>query len=108
MIKITVTCERCGNEATLIPTTKGKHAYLPKQLFNQNFRMDECEIEVEVFPDLNDSFIESLASTKSKEKIKQILENDIADNVGHESSLQELRFGCETCGDYIVLTGFND
>ena len=77
-MKITIICENCGNKVELIPETRGNVAYVTRKLFDSNFNFD-----VNIKAELSDDTVSD------------------ADDVN--TKLEEIRFDCKSCGEYIIL-----
>ncbi|AKG35262.1 hypothetical protein [Paenibacillus durus] len=103
-MKLQIICEQCRNQLELKPTTVGNHAYFTTQ--SQGKFRAEADIEIDQTVYLDDSVVSNLALTEDNGTIAEILEDQIIDMVSTDKSLNELRFTCSTCGNYINLTGF--
>ncbi|QUL57343.1 hypothetical protein KDC22_13245 [Paenibacillus tritici] len=102
-MKLNIICN-CGNHLELNPTTVGNHAYFSNQSHGK-FRVD-TDIEIDQTVYLDDTVVSTLAETEDNSTIAEILEDQIIDMVSTDKSLNELRFTCSNCGDYINLTSF--
>lgn len=105
-MKLTLICERCNSEVELKPETNGQHAYVHKSFKNQ-FKVSDIVIESDVSTSLDNEFVNKLAKSNEIENITNILDDGISYNTDVEANLDEIRFNCQNCGDYIVLTQFN-
>ncbi|MBS3678944.1 hypothetical protein KGF86_01830 [Ornithinibacillus massiliensis] len=107
-MKVTIECEQCGNKAELTPETVGNHAYVIPKINGNNLTVFETAFEKEVRLSAYSEFIDHLAKAKTKEEVETYLEDEINYNTEAEVKISELRIDCKSCGDYIVLTRFED
>ncbi|MFH5183128.1 hypothetical protein ACHHV8_11140 [Paenibacillus sp. TAB 01] len=106
MMKVTVECTKCGNKVELTPVTNGQHAYLNRNLRENDFRIHEVVMPVEITSSPYMDFTDKLTQSRTNEETNEILDDDIRYNVDLEKKLEEVRIDCGNCGDYIVLTEF--
>lgn len=106
-MKVIIECQNCGTKAELIPETHGNHAYVHRNLIEQNMYVFETDINVDVSSSPYFDFIEKLKNADSEDEVQEILSDDVTDNIDVDKSLNELRIDCRRCGNYIVLTEFN-
>lgn len=102
-MKLNIICN-CGNYLELKPTTVGNHAYFTTQSQGK-FRTD-TDIGIDQSIYLDDTVVSDLAETDDNNVVAEILDNQIIDMVSTDTSLNELRFTCTNCGEYINLTSF--
>jgi hypothetical protein len=102
-MKVQFICEDCNKMVELTPQTRGQHVNV--QSVNDYFRTS-FEIEYDNSDNLEDSFISLLSEASDKQEVREILENEITENVNVDGKLNELRIDCTNCGNYIVLNNF--
>lgn len=85
-MKIQVICEKCGKVVELKSETAGHHAYVHRELLDNDFYVDDVVIECSTSDDL--------------EVITDF------DDISIDKELKELRIDCRDCGEYIILTEF--
>ncbi|WP_010174865.1 hypothetical protein [Bacillus coahuilensis] len=105
-MKVIVKCEKCNNEVELTPLTVGQHAYVRRNLQENNLRVFETRFDKRTNLNADKDFLGKLAKAKTENEIEEILEDDIDYQTDTDIELEELRFDCSNCGDYIVLTEF--
>lgn len=81
-MKVQIICENCGKVVELTPETLGNGCYVQSKLNDKNMYCD-VNIDTQVTTDIEDI-------------------NDI-DDIDVESTLDNIRFTCRDCGQYIEL-----
>lgn len=102
-MKVQIICEKCNKVVELTPQTQGQLSSIG--VIRDYFSIEE-DIDVSLNSDLDENFITSLTEVDSQDEVREILENEITENVEHESNLNELRINCKYCGEYIILNNF--
>lgn len=85
-MKVQIVCEKCSKVVEIKPVTVGHHAYVHRELLEDDFYVSDVVIECSSSDDL------------------EIITD--FDDLSIDKELKEVRIVCRECGEYIVLTEF--
>ncbi|WKA53441.1 hypothetical protein [Planococcus shixiaomingii] len=102
-MKIQIICETCNKIAELIPQTNTEEVSIYS--INKNFIVG-VDWENEIKDNFQEGFIADLSFANSIETTKQVLFQDLTENIYAETSDFDLCFTCKGCGEQIILNDF--
>ncbi|WP_342477774.1 hypothetical protein NYE24_00515 [Paenibacillus sp. FSL H7-0350] len=104
-MKLLIICEYCNNSIEL-PADGYNHQINFSSAVDGKFKLDHYGVEIknDVSASLDINFVEDLAKARNTDKVTQILEDRIEENLSIDSKLTELRIDCGKCDNYFILS----
>lgn|GEM_PF-3353426 len=107
-MKVIIVCDSCGNIVNLSSSPVNEKAYFQRvaqNIFSINENDIEIDVDMDITPSLENSFVEKLSEADDEKEIYKILDNEIMDNVSVdvETKLKSLKIECENCGESMTV-----